>query len=163
MGYRTETLTPEEASNLLQATVFQRRIDDIQAQVAHPEDAPWQPVRDWALQSQTCAVHICEQDPWLRIELLEALHTVVALAQQVADGLKIQAQVQTPTYQQMVQAQLQQSCDRMQQTHAQLQQLQDQVAVASLEANRADTSLPQRLQTLITANKQLLETPRDLS
>ncbi|NEP62477.1 MAG: hypothetical protein F6K31_37040, partial [Symploca sp. SIO2G7] len=82
-------------------------------------------------------------------------YTVVDLAQQVADGLKVQAQIQTPTYQKMAQNRLQQSCDRMEKTYQQLQQLQDQVALASL--SQGDTSLPQRLETLIAANKEILE------
>ena len=81
---------------------------------------------------------------------------MVELAQQVADGLQVQAQIQTPTYQQMAKKQLKQSCDRMEQTHRQLQQLQDQVALASLA--QGDTPLPQRLEILIAANKEILET-----
>ncbi|MGD1858240.1 MAG: hypothetical protein ACFB2W_28725 [Leptolyngbyaceae cyanobacterium] len=153
-GYRSASVGAHDDSNLLNASTFQRRIETIQAEVAR--DRTWQPVKDWALQSQTFAVRICDREPTLRPELLEALYTVVELAQQVADGLRVQAQIQTPKYQQMAKKQLQQSCDRMQQTHQQLQQLQDQVALASL--SQGDASLPRRLETLIAANKEILET-----
>lgn len=155
-GYRSSLVHSEDHSDLLKPISFQRRIEAIQTQVARDSYRTWQPVKDWALQSQTFAVRICDREPTLRTELLEALYTVVNLAQQVADGLRVQAQIQTPTYQQMAKKQLKQSCDRMQQTHQQLQQLQDQVALASL--SQGDASLPQRLETLIAANKEILET-----
>lgn len=155
-GYRLPPLKEHEHTDLLNINSFQRQIDTIQAQVAQASYRTWQPVKDWALQSQAFATHICDREPTLRPELLEALYTVVDLAQQVADGLQVQAQIQTPAYQQMAKKQLQQSCDRMEQTHHQLQQLQDQVALASL--TQGDTSFPQRLETLIAANKEILET-----
>lgn len=154
-GYQTSPQKHNDHSDLLNPASFQTRIDAIQAQIGRSGDSTWQPVKNWALQSQTFAVRICDREPTLRTELLEALYTVVDLAQQVADGLQVQAQIQTPTYQQMAKKQLQQSCDRMQQTHQQLQQLQDQVALASL--SQGDTPLPQRLEILIAANKEILK------
>ena len=154
-GYRSSPVSENDHSDLLNAVSFQRRIEAIQAQVTRDRYQTWQSVKAWALQSQTYAERICDREPTLRTELLEALYTVVNLAQQVADGLQVQAQLQTPTYQKIAQKQLQQSCDRMQQTHQQLQQLQDQVALASL--SQGDTSLPQRLEILIAANKEILE------
>ncbi len=153
-GYQASPPKSSDHSDLLDPVSFQKRIDTIQARITQENDRTWQPVKAWALQSQTFAVRICDREPTLRTELLEALYTVVDLAQQVADGLQVQAQIQTPTYQQMAQKQLQQSCDRMQETHQQLQQLQDQVALASL--SQGDAALPQRLETLIAANKEIL-------
>lgn len=155
-GYQVSSKEAAEYDgDWLNAANFQRRIDSIHAQVARDHDKTWQPIKTWALQSQAFAMRICDREPTLRPELLEALYTVVDLAQQVADGLQVQSQIQTPTYQKLAQQQLQQRCVRMQQTHAQLQQLQDQVALASL--SQGDTSLPQRLETLIAANKEILE------
>ncbi|MEM7064725.1 MAG: hypothetical protein AAF572_16400 [Cyanobacteria bacterium P01_B01_bin.77] len=153
-GYRSSPMGVQNDSDLLNVANFQQRIDAIQSEVARNQT--WQPVKNWALQSQAFAVRICDREPTLRPELLEALHTVVELAQQVADGLRVQAQIQTPKYQQMAKKQLQQSCDRMQQTYQQLQQLQDQVALASL--SQGDASLPKCIETLIAANKEILET-----
>ncbi len=155
-GYGVSPTGENDDTDLLNAASFARRIDAIQAQVARDSYQTWQPVKDWALQSQGFAMGICDRESTLRAELLEALYTVVELAQQVADGLQVQAQIQTPTYQQMAKKQLKQSCDRMEQTHRQLQQLQDQVALASLA--QGDTPLPQRLEILIAANKEILET-----
>jgi len=162
VGYRSSPSIAHDSSNLLEAAVFRHCIEKLETHLTQDMYVTWQPVKDWALQSQTFATRICEQDSFLQSELLEALHTVIDLAQQVADGLKVKEQIQTPTYQQMVQARLQQSCDRMQQSHAQLQELQDQVALAGLEAKQRSSSLPQRLHMLIAANKQLLETSDDL-
>jgi hypothetical protein len=92
------------------------------------------------------------------VDLLEALHTVVDLARQVAEGLAVVEQVQTPTYRQLAQQRLTASCDRLQATRAQLQQLQDQVTLASLDPETgSDSLLPQGLQTLIAANRDILE------
>ena len=142
-------------SNLLNSVSFQRRMIRIQVQIAPDNHQFWQPVKAWTSKSQECAVRICDREPSLRPELLEALHTVVNLAQQVADGLRVQAQIQTPNYQQMAKQQLNQSCDRLKQTYLQLQQLQDQVALASL--SQGNDALPMNLETLIAANKEILE------
>lgn len=155
-GYRTSSTQLDTDHDLLDTASFQRRIEAIQSQLPRASYRTWQPVKDWAVESQTFAASICDREPSLHTELLEALYTVVNLAQQVADGLQVQAQIQTPRYQQLAKQQLQQSCDRMQQTHQQLQQLQDQVALASL--SQGDISLPQRLETLIAANKEILDT-----
>jgi tRNA A37 threonylcarbamoyladenosine biosynthesis protein TsaE len=83
---------------------------------------------------------------------------VVDLARQVAEGLAVIEQVQTPTYRQLAQQRLTASSDRLQVTHAQLQQLQDQVTLASLDSETGRGSLlPQGLQTLIAANRDILE------
>ncbi|MEA5465730.1 hypothetical protein [Leptothoe sp. PORK10 BA2] len=155
-GYGIPPVGENDDTDLLDAASFQRRIDAIQAQVSRDGDKTWQQVKTWALQSQAFAMGICDRESTLRAELLEALYTVVELAQQVADGLQVQAQIQTPAYRQMAKQRLQQSCDRMEQTYRQLQQLQDQVALASL--SQGDTPLPQRLEILIAANKEILET-----
>lgn len=153
-SYQTSSLKSNDYNDLLNPASFQQRIEAVQARITRENDSTWQPVKNWALESQTFAGRICDREPTLRTELLEALYTVVDLAQQVADGLQVQAQIQTPTYQQMAQQQLQQSCDRMQETYQQLQQLQDQLALASL--SQGDAALPQRLETLIAANKEIL-------
>ena len=91
IGYRSSPSTTEDSSNLLETVVFKRCIEHIETQVAQGVYSTWQPVRDAALQSQTFAARIYEQESSLQAELLEALHTVVDLAQQVADGLKVKA------------------------------------------------------------------------
>ncbi|MBE7385909.1 MAG: hypothetical protein F6J95_031540 [Leptolyngbya sp. SIO1E4] len=152
-GSHSSRSTVDEMSDLLNPAIFRCRIEAIQVKIARTHQAAWKPVRYWALQSQACAVHICDRDPWLQTELLEALHTVVDLAQKVADGLQVKVQIQTPLYQYKIQKQLRQHCDRLQKIYAQLQQFQDHLALTSLETTPADITLPQRLQALIHTNQ----------
>lgn len=157
-GFRERSLTQAEAGDLLDAIAFQQQIQALESKVPAPSNPTWQRVRTWALESQASATNIYQRDSLLQVELLEALHTVVDLTRQVAEALQVIDQIQTPAYRQMAEQRLQASCDRMQETHAQLQQLQDQIALSSLDPGESSTKLlPERLQTLVAANKQILE------
>ena len=148
----------KSSNDLLDSTIFAARLTGFDRQVPGKSRQTWDQARGWAVESQRFAERIYERDPMLQVELLEAMHTVLNLARQVAEGLKVMDEIETPTYRNLAQQRLQASCDRLQASHAQLQQLQDQIALAGLEdAQNASGSLPQRLQTLITANKQILE------
>jgi len=154
-GFRspaTETLD----SDLLNRDTFNHQIEALARRIPPKHQKPWRQTQTWAIESQDFAAHIYERDPLLQVELLEAMHTVIDLAEQVAEGFAVIDQIKTPTYHQLAQQRLAASQDRVQATHAQLQQLQDQIALASLD-NPSDSSLPQRLQTLIAANKHILE------
>lgn len=153
MGYQT---FPEEidGSDLLNLASFHQKIDAIQAQIPATGEETWQTVKERLLQSHTFAVGIRDRTPSLHPELIEALYTALDLAQQVADDLQVQAQIQTAVYQTLVKKQLKQSCDRVEHTHLQLQQLQDLVALTSL--SQGDKSLPKLLEDLIVANKETL-------
>lgn len=146
-----------DASDLLMPAVFEQQLTTLESNLPpdHVGTEAWQQARQAARSAQACAVQISHHDSLLHPDLLEAVHTVLELIQQIADALRVLDTIQTPVYQQMVQERLQQSGDRLQQTQQQLQQLQDQVALASLDANAA--TLPQRLQQLIAANQQILE------
>jgi hypothetical protein len=87
----------------------------------------------------------------------------MALVAQIAEALNVQAHIQTPIYRNAAQQHLQASCDRLQDSNNQLQQLQDQLMLSKLERSiySEDSRLPQRLQTLIAANKLILETSHD--
>ena len=127
------------------------------------QDATWRSAKIWASQAQTAAQQIVEQDPLLHVEIIETLHTVMALVAQIAEALNVQAHIQTPIYRNAAQQHLQASCDRLQDSNNQLQQLQDQLMLSKLERSiySEDSRLPQRLQTLIAANKLILETSHD--
>gem|GEM_PF-1759849 len=127
------------------------------------QDATWRSAKVWASQAQTAAQQIVEQDPLLHVEIIETLHTVMALVAQIAEALNVQAHIQTPIYRNAAQQHLQASCDRLQDSNNQLQQLQDQLMLSKLERSiySEDSRLPQRLQTLIAANKLILETSHD--
>jgi hypothetical protein len=140
------------------ATNFAARLNQLNQQVPAQARQTWEQAQRWATESQRFAERIYERDPLLQVELLEAMHTVLNLARQVAEGLKVMDEIETPTYRKLAQQRLNASRDRLQVSHAQLQQLQDQVALAGLDSTQGmDRSLPQRLQTLINANKQILE------
>lgn len=154
-GFRQPPQEAVLADDLLDTTAFNQQLQQLAQGVPNQADATWQQVSTWATESQTFAARICAHDPLLRADLLEAMHTVTDLAGQVAVALKVMGNIQTPTYQQVAQQRLQASCDRMAETHTQLQQLQDQIMLSALDESVG--SLPQRLQTLVAANKQILQ------
>ncbi|HEY9881225.1 MAG TPA: hypothetical protein V6D29_22405 [Leptolyngbyaceae cyanobacterium] len=161
-GFREQSLTQAEADDLLNAIAFQQQIQASESKVPALSNSTWQRARTWATESHQFAANIYQRDPLLQVELLEALLTVVDLTRQVAEALQVIDQIQTPAYRQMAQQRLQASCDRIQETHAQLQQLQDQIALSSLDPGDPETQLlPERLQTLVAANKQILESPTE--
>ena len=153
-GFRRPAIS-QSASDLLVAEVFEQQLKALEAKVPNRAETTWRQTRQWATESQDFAAQIAQQDPLLQVELLEATHTVLGLARQVADALQVLGKIQTPAYQQMAQQRLQASRDRLQETHQHLQQLQDQVALASLDAETA--AFPTRLHQLIEANQQILK------
>ena len=156
-GWR-RSVPPELGSDLLDRQTFVQHLDLLTQDIPPRQQQPWRQASTWALESQAFAHQIYQRDPLLQVDLLEALHTVVDLVRQVAEGLAVVEQVQTPTYRQLAQQRLTASCDRLQATRAQLQQLQDQVTLASLDPETGSGSLlPQGLQTLIAANRDILE------
>lgn len=159
VGFRPgETAT--NSGDLLDAQVFGSQLGALGQRVPKPSQKTWAQVHTWASESQRFAARIYERDSLLQLELLEAMHTVLDLSGQVADALAVIDQIETPAYRQMAQQRLASSCDRLQATHAQLQQLQDQTALSTLDSP-SDNTLPQRLQTLIDANKTILQDPSD--
>ncbi|MBE9112218.1 hypothetical protein IQ273_22700 [Nodosilinea sp. LEGE 07298] len=158
-GFRS-TASETSGSDLLNAQTFAARLGTLGQRVPPKSQKTWRQVQAWATESQQFAARIFDRDPLLQIELLEAMHTVLDLSGQVADGLAVLDQIETPAYQQMAQQRLDASCDRLAATHSQLQQLQDQTALSSLETSTDDT-LPQRLQTLVDANKTILQNNQD--
>jgi hypothetical protein len=159
-GFRPNPAT--ENHNLLEAPIFAARLEPLARQVPPGAQSTWRQAHTWATESQRFAARIAERDNYLHPELLDAMHTVQDLTRQVAEALTVIDEIETPAYRQVAQQRLTLSCDRLQATHAQLQQLQDQVTLASLDTDpTTGSSLPQRLQTLIAANKHILEEPRE--
>ncbi|MGF1568984.1 MAG: hypothetical protein ACFCVD_13100 [Nodosilinea sp.] len=146
--------------DLLQADTFASQLLPLSRQVPPKAQPTWRQAQTWASESQRFAARIYERDSFLQVELLEAMHTVLDLSRQVAEALAVIDQIETPTYRQLAQQRLGASCDRLQATHAQLQQLQDQVTLAGLDDDPSSaSSLPHQLQTLIATNKHILEAP----
>ncbi|MGB3138237.1 MAG: hypothetical protein WBB18_15630 [Nodosilinea sp.] len=154
-GFR---LSESEASgsDLLDAQTFAVQLNALGQRVPPKSQKIWRQVQAWAAESQQFAARIYDRDSLLQVELLQAMHTVLDLAGQVADGLAVLDQIETPTYKQMAQQRMEASRDRLQVTHAQLQQLQDQTALSSLDG-ASNSTLPQRLQTLVEANRTILQ------
>ncbi|PSR19337.1 hypothetical protein C8255_02605, partial [filamentous cyanobacterium CCP3] len=129
------------SSDLLNAQTFAIQLGTLEQRVPSKSQNTWRQVQTWATESQQFAARIYSRDPLLQVELLEAMHTVLDLSGQVADGLAVLDQIETPAYQQMAQQRLDASRDRLSATHSQLQQLQDQIALSSLETP-TDNTLP---------------------
>ncbi len=149
--------------NLLNRTVMLEHLDAIAAKFPglEPQSA-WGEAYQWASESQTAAAEIAERDSTLIPDLLEALYTVEGLAANIAGSTVALEQVQTEQYRSLTQQQLETSCDRLQQTHHQLQSLRDQIVLAQLSADaKASAALPDRLQRMIEANKTILQTADD--
>lgn len=159
VGFRP-TEFEASGSDLLDAKTFALQLGTLGQRVPTKAQKTWRQVETWSTESQQFAARIYSRDPLLQVELLEAMHTVLDLSGQVADALAVVDQIETPAYRQMAEQRLEASCDRLQATHSQLQQLQDQIALSSLD-NAADNTLPQRLQTLVDANKTILQTNPD--
>ncbi|MBD1874349.1 hypothetical protein H6F75_12720 [Nodosilinea sp. FACHB-131] len=158
-GFRPSKATAN-SGDLLDAQTFASQLGTLEQRVPPKAQKAWREVQAWSTESQCFAARIYDRDPLLQVELLEALHTVLDLSGQVADGLAVLDQIETPAYQQMAQQRLAASRDRLQATHSQLQQLQDQVALSTLDT-AGDSTLPHSLQSLIEANKTILQDNQD--
>jgi hypothetical protein len=164
-GFRSPQQSTGSATvqNWLQSETLATYLAELEQGLPSPDDATWRSAKIWATQAQAAAQRIVEQDSLLHVDLLETLHTIIGLVAQIAEALTVQAQIQTPLYRKAAQQHLQASCDRLQDSNDQLQQLQDQLMLSKLErsAYGEDSALPQRLQTLIAANKLILETSQE--
>lgn len=149
--------------NLLDRTVMLEHLDAIAAKFPGLDlQSPWADAYQWSSESQAAAAEIAERDSMLIPDLLEALYTVEGLAANIAGSTVALEQVQTEQYRTLTQQQLESSCDRLQETHHQLQSLRDQIVLAQLSADaKASAALPDRLQLLIEANKTTLQTATD--
>lgn len=144
--------------NLLEAPEMLAHLEAIAQRTAVSADSPdWRQACTWASASQAAAAQIAEADPLLGPDLIETLYTVEGLVSQVAGSAVALHQVQTERYRTLTRQHLHTSRDRLQATHDQLQQLRDQMVLAQLTTEAAsDTSLPDRLQLVIEANKTAL-------
>lgn len=163
--FRKKPVPPESTANLLDRETFLTQLVALERNIPSLPEPRWERVRNWAQSIQEFAQRIAEREPTLTPELLEALHTVLDLSRQVVEALQVMAQIQTPTYRHLAQQRLEASCDRLQETHHQLQQLQDQIALSALDqgASGVTSILPKRLQVLIAENKTTLHSPTDNS
>ena len=144
-------------ANLLDSSIFLHELNDITKKLAERTNRDWEQTLIWAEEIQTFAQRIASRESILIPELLETLHTVLALCEQVVASLLALEQMQTETYQNLTRQHLQVSCQRVQETHHLLQQLQDRVLLSSLDTSKLQSSLPRSLRVIIAENKTVLE------
>ncbi|NJO39201.1 MAG: hypothetical protein HC769_12705 [Cyanobacteria bacterium CRU_2_1] len=151
----THSATPSTSSaNLLQIDVFLNHINVLNNQIPDASRSLWQSVEQQAQDIQKIATQIAAQESTFIPDLLETLHTVLDLVDQLVQALQVIQQVQTPRYRELAQQQLQSSQTRLQFTHDQLQELRDQMALEHLKQRSLTTAsvISTRLQTLIAEN-----------
>ncbi len=152
-----ETLSSNQS--LLDTPYFLTQIEVLESGLANPKQPLWQESKRLSLESQAVAVQILQRESVFLPELLETLHTVLDLAGQVVSGLTVLNDMQTDAYRQLAQERVQISGDRLRQTHAQLQELKDQINLASLDQTQTlGSELPTQLKLLIAENKNSLKT-----
>ncbi|MCC5599546.1 hypothetical protein [Nostoc favosum] len=144
------------SANLLEKDVFLSHISYFNNRIPDTSQSLWRSVQLQAQAIGQIATQIAQQESTFTPDLLETLHTVLDLVDQLVQALQVIQQVQTPRYRELAQQQLESSLTRLQQTHDQLQELHDQIALESLE--RRSLSAPAvisiRLQTLIAENER---------
>ena len=150
-------------ANLLDSAVFLHELASIERKLAGRRDANWEQTLNWAKEIQIFAERIASRESILIPELLETLYTVLSLCQQVVASLLALEQIETETYRNLTLEHLQTSCQRVQETHHLLQQLQDRVLLSSLEASGVQGSLPRSLRVIIAENKTVLDRVRQNS
>lgn len=150
-------------ANLLDSAIFLHELAGIERKLTGRTDADWEQTLIWAKEIQIFAQRIASRESILMPELLETLYTVLSLCEQVADALLALEQMQTETYRNLTLEHLQTSCQRVQETHHLLQQLQDRVLLSSLEASGRQATLPDSLRIIIAENKTVLDRVRQNS
>lgn len=148
-------LAKASSDNLLETEAFSECMHRLDAKVLENNKAHWQTARN-----QICAIHLIAQqlgqrEPTFLPDLIETLHTVFTLANQLVESLQIIQQVRTPHYRKLADQQFTNSRARLKQTHTQLQELHDQLIVSDLQTSSQTVGgIAERLQVLIQENAQ---------
>ena len=147
----------QNKANLLDLDNFLQQLKPIAAKLRQKSPPPWSKAETYAKESQQFCQTIVQRESTLTPELIETLYTVLDLSNQVVEAILALEKVQTQSYRALAEEHLNTSLDRLQQTHSQLQQLQDQVLLSSLENPEISSRLPLYLQELINVNRSSLE------
>jgi hypothetical protein len=144
------------SENLLKAEVFLSQLNRLGEQIPQDARSLWQSVQQQAEAIQQTAVRISQKEATFIPDLLETLHTVLDLVDQLAQALQGIQQVQMPRYQALAQQQLNTSKVRLRQTQNQLQELCDQIVLENLKQHSLMTTsvISTRLQMLIEENEK---------
>ncbi|MBE9138342.1 hypothetical protein IQ254_14290 [Nodosilinea sp. LEGE 07088] len=145
---------PSNAANLLQKDVFLSHLNHVEHQYSDIPQSLWVSARQQAEAIQAVAAQIAQTESAFIPDLLETLHTVLDLVEQLAQALRAVREVKTYRYQQLAQQQLYSSQKRLEQTRARLQELCDQMTLTTLQqSSTPPTEISTWLQTLIAENE----------
>lgn len=147
----------QNKANLLDLDNFLQQLRPIAAKLGQKAPLPWKKAETYAQESQQFCQTIVQREGTLTPELIETLYTVLDLSNQVVEAILALEKVQTESYRSLAEEHLKTSLNRLQNTHHQLQQLQDQVLLSSLENPEMSSRLPSYLQELISVNRSSLE------
>ncbi|MDZ8106250.1 MAG: hypothetical protein RM338_11605 [Nostoc sp. DedQUE12a] len=153
---RPKTNSLVTSANLLEKDVFLSHIKCLDNQIPDVSQPLWRSVQQQAEAIQEIATQIAEQESTFTPDLLETLHTVLDLVEQIIPVLQITPQLRMSSYREFAQQKLESSRQRLQQTHKQLQELHDQFALENLKKRSFTTSdvISARLQILIAENER---------
>jgi len=148
--------------NLLDQQVFLSQLTLQEHTCSFRAKPIWLKVHQQSNKIQVFASQIAQQEATLIPDLLESLHTVLELSDQVRETLKVLDQIQMPVYQNLAEQRLKHSCDRLKTTHEQLQHLYEHTVLSKVSQNIGISQLPERLQLLIDTNKAALQASNSL-
>ena len=151
--------------NLLDKNTFRFQLSKLESKLKRHSYSEWEKVKNLAIETQEFAAKIVSREPELMPELIETLYTVLALCEQIIKSVLALKEIKTEAYQKVTEKYLQESNLRIFETYKQLEQLQDQVVIASLakETEGVEAGLPRRLKILISENKTALKPTTDSS
>lgn len=156
--YSLRSQISANALNLLDTDNFRERLQRIAGDLGSRSTGDWQKAQTYAIESHQLCKAIVSQESILTTEVLETLYTVLNLSEQVIHAILALDQVKTDHYRTLARTHLQTSLERLKTTHHNLQQLQDQVLLSSLDRNAVNTELPLFLKTLIQENRSAVQT-----
>lgn len=149
-----------DAGNLLNRKVFLSLLPTLELGNSKESRSTWEVVHHWAESSQTYCTNIAKHEPTLVPDLLDALHTVAALSQEIAETLQAMDRLQTSNYRKLAEESLRASCDRLKSSYEKLQNLHDLAILQRIPAAKFD--LPHQIELLVEANQAALELHRNL-
>lgn len=150
------------STNLLELEVWRWRLANLEPLLPTVTQPQWQKTVQQAVAIHPLVTQIAQQEPTFIPDLIETLHTVLELVDQLSRALQTTQRVQMPHYQALAQQQLRRSQTRLQQTHEQLRELHDQLMLTDLTQRSQSivSGISIRLQLITAENAQsLLESP----
>ena len=99
--WQVKKMTSHTRVNLLDINGFLEAVKNIEQKLSKKSWVEWENTRKWAIESQTFAQNITNKESLLYPEVVETLHTILDLSNQVAETIIAREQVQTDTYRQL--------------------------------------------------------------